>query len=132
MDIAQIRADIARLLQTVDKFKVTPTIPDNINGPTAVVYPEEFTYHATFDGSNDPRVVVQFVTPAVASASGQIDLDGWIGIQGEHSAVDAIEKDSRFKADQMRNYGSLQLQDGGSRYYSAEIVFDVLDDATDD
>lgn len=128
MDIADLRNTIGGLLEDVDNFRVVPTVPDSISGPTVIVFPEEFTYHATYDGTDNPRIVVQFLTPAVASASGQIALDGWIGIAGDTSAVDAIEKDGRFKADQMRNYGIVVFPDSASRYYSAEVVFDVLTD----
>lgn len=130
MDLAALRNQIASRLQSVAGLRIYGYIPDNPIVPCAVVYPEPFLYHDTMDGGENPKIVVQFLAGTVATEAAQADMDGWISTGTDTSCVDAIESQvdgaASMEVEQMRSYGTIQLQDQGVRYYSAEIVVDIV------
>ena len=129
MDVAQLRLDIAELLKPIDILRVYAFIPGSFVAPAAVIYPEGFIYHDTYDGGQNPKMIVQFLTPAVAAVSMQTQLDGWLSTGNDVSAIDALETDSRFRCEEIRNYGVVTTGGpDGPRYYSAELVVNILSD----
>lgn len=126
MDLAQVRQDIADLLVGVGILRVFATIPDQLLGPCAVIYPESVSYLDTYDETNNSTLIIQLLAPAVSAASTQGELDGWLSTGTADSVPDALEPDGRFRPVEMRNYGTISQNDGGSRYFTAEIVVDAL------
>lgn len=125
MDLAQLREDIGDLLTPLGVLRVYPTIPDSLVGKCAVIYPETIDYDDSYDETATAVLIVQLVAPTAASKATQNELDALLST-GTGSVHDAFLTDGRFRVATMRNYGTLQLADGGSRYYSAELVIDVL------
>jgi uncharacterized protein YidB (DUF937 family) len=124
LDVADIRATIGRALENVIvDLNVYAFAPDNPQTPAAVVYPVDWEYHDTYE-SDAPRFVVQLLDALVQNEYGQVRIDGWIsrGVGTSVSCVDAIEAIGSLMVTELRNYGQVQLADGGTRLLSAELV----------
>lgn len=128
MDLAQLRTDLAELLDPlgIEKTRVYPAVPDAIYGKSAVIMPERIEYDDSYDETTEVTLLVQLIAPTVATKSSQNDLDAMLSTGTTVSVHDALRNDGRFRVTELRAYGTIQIPDGGSRYYSAELLIDVL------
>lgn len=137
MDIQAVSTAIAKALSTltvngaqIGAYDYGPDIP---NSPCAYIYPTTDVYGADFGGIDNPKFVIRFLISSTQTEGGQAALNALIstGTSTTTSAVDAIRKDNKLggvinscRVETLRNYGVLTL--GDVRYYSAELVLDVL------
>lgn len=131
MDVQSISTALAAALSEF-RLHVYDYGPDAPLSPAAYIYPEPVTYHADFDEDVTPTFIVRFLISSVVTKGGQEQLNALIST-GPGSAVTAIEADgtlggvvSSVQVLGMREYGVVQLPDAATRYYSAELVVEVL------
>jgi hypothetical protein len=140
MDVFAIRTAIKQSLDGLE-LQVYDYVPDSPNVPCLIVYPRPFDYDSTYTAStgatvahsNDITFVVMCLAGTVNMKGAQQTLDGWLSDTGASSVKAAIETDeelggvvSSVDVTRVDSYGTIQLQDGGTRYLSAEILVEVL------
>ena len=132
MNIADIRNALADSLDGlgINAYSYAPDAPVS---PAAYIYPDPFTYHATFDDGDDLTFVVRFLVASSSMQGGQNQLDELISDEGQGSAVLAMESDTTLagtvkstQVTDLRNYGVLSLPDQATRYLSAELLVAIL------
>ena len=132
MNIADIRNALADSLDGlgINAYSYAPDAPVS---PAAYIYPDPFTYHATFDDGDDLTFVVRFLVASSSMQGGQNRLDELISDEGQGSAVLAMESDTTLagtvkstQVTDLRNYGVLSLPDQATRYLSAELLVAIL------
>jgi hypothetical protein len=130
MNIADIRTGLETTIGTIAGLRVYGTVPDAPSVPCAVVYPDQIQYGRTLDGTANIRMVVQVMVAAVNSQGGQDSLDGYLADSGSTSIFTTIENNPTLggvcqnaHVTEMRSYG---VVGDSTRYYSAELVVDIL------
>jgi hypothetical protein len=132
VDIQTVSTAIANTLAALD-VHVYDYGPDAPISPAIFIYPLDIPeYAATFDQTVRAEFVVRFLVATVVTQGGQSQLNGLLSPTGD-SAVAAIREDPTFGdvvqsslITTMRNYGVVQLPDAATRYFSAELVIEVL------
>jgi len=125
-------------VQTAMQQALPPTLhsydygPDSVSSPAAYIYPDPFSFDADFDGSTTATFVVRILVASVNDKGGQQTLNGYVN-PWNGTVVAALRADPKFggvvqssHVTGLREYGVVQLQDGGTRYYSAELMVEVL------
>ncbi len=132
MDVTAVREGIAKTLAplTALQDRIYAQVPDTPHVPCVIVYPENIRYQQVYDGDPDATFILHVLTSA-ATIRGQSDLDLFVG-SGPGSIPAAIDAGSTLAGNassaqvtDLRNYGTLQLTDGGTKYYSAQLILDV-------
>ncbi len=107
--------------------------PDAPISPAVYVYPSSFPYHVDYSASGTVEFIVRFLVQSVHAQNGQATLNGYISTSGSTSASQLIEADRTLggvvqsvSVMTMRDYGVVQLPDLVTRYYSAELMVEVL------
>lgn len=127
MDLVAITTDVAQRIATaVDDVHVYGYVPDSPQTPCAVVELEAFQYHDTYNTGENPKCVVTFLAGSIAAEAVQQQLLTWLSTGVTNSVIDAIENGDNYRVVELRQWGTVQLQDGGTRYYSAQIVIDIF------
>lgn len=134
IDLKAIRQQIALVLTPVVDLRYYSFVPDSLSPPCAVIYPASVTYNQTFDGMTEIEMIVLLVSSATNNEAGQNQLDDWLTDSGATSLVQALNTDTAnlgatvtsTYVREMRNYGVLELPDGGTKFYSAELVLEIL------
>lgn len=125
MNIATSRTALATTLSGLS-LHVYDWSHDSPAMPAAIMKPLNFPYHDTFSGGVAAKFSVQLIVGAVATKGSQTLLDTLISTATTGSAVDAIETAGTMRVDEMRNYQPVVLADGGTKYWSAELVVDII------
>jgi hypothetical protein len=132
MDIVAVREGIVGALASISGLHFYDTVPDSPLTPAVVVFPESILYAQTFDGMVQSIFVIHVLSSTVVAQGGQNLLDSFISPTGTGSipaalAVDATLGGAAASAEltEMRNYGTLQIVDGGTRYYSVQLLVTV-------
>ena len=130
MNVATIRTGLADTIGSIAGLRVYSTVPDAPSVPCAVIYPDSIQYGRTLDGTGNVRMVIQVLAAAINSQAGQDALDGYCADSGATSIFATIESDPTLggacqnaQVTEMRSYG---VTGDSTRYYSAELVVDIL------
>lgn len=131
MDVTSVSAAIKAALETVvlsdgTRLTVYPFGPDTLTPPAAMVIPDPFPYHADFDGDVTATWTVRLFAASVQAQDGQELLYDLISTEGASSAYAALETLTNVQVQQMRGVNVVNLADGGTRYYTADIACEVL------
>jgi hypothetical protein len=130
--LSELRAGIATNLATISGLRTTPTVPDQINPPIAVVMPNTITYDTAFarSGGDEYEFLVMVIVGRVDERSAQNKLDAYASSSGNSSVKAAIEKDKTLggkafslRVTNLRNYNQVTV--GDVTYLSAEWVVQV-------
>jgi hypothetical protein len=131
--LSELRAGIATNLATISGLRTTPTVPDQINPPIAVVMPNTITYDTAFarSGGDEYEFLVMVIVGRVDERSAQNKLDAYASPSGNGSVKTAIEKDKTLggkafslRVTNLRNYNQVTV--GDVTYLSAEWVVQVF------
>jgi hypothetical protein len=130
--LSELRAGIATNLATIPGLRTSPTVPDSVNPPLAVVMPNSINYDTAFarTGGDEYEFLVLVIVGRVDERSAQNRLDGYCTSSGTGSVKTAIEKDKTLggkafdcRVTNLRNYNQLNV--GDVTYLSAEWVVQV-------
>jgi fructose-specific phosphotransferase system IIC component len=131
--ITDLRTGIATNLATITGLRTSPTIPDNINPPIAVVVPQSISYDTAFarSGGDEYEFIVTVIVGRVDERSAQNRLDSYCSGTGASSIKTAIEKDKTLggkaltlRVTDLRNYTQVSIAD--ATYLAAEFVVQVI------
>jgi hypothetical protein len=131
--VSELRTGIATNLATIAGLRTTPTVPDQINPPIAVVMPNSITYDLAFarSGGDEYEFLVMVIVGRVDERSAQNKLDAYCSGSGASSVKTAIEKDKTLggkafdcRVTSLRNYNQVTV--GDVVYLSAEFVVQVF------
>lgn len=133
MDLVAVAKGIAHVLQTTG-IRIYDHGPEAPTPPCAYIYPENITYDTTYDGTQDPRFIVQLLAVSVETEGGQFQLLTFLSTGVTGSLVDKLRADPKLNSTvnssrllPMRNYGARAALTGATRYWSAEIPIEILD-----
>lgn len=134
MDLNAIRNGIRDLLDDVlPGDRVYGYVPDNIAVPAIIIYPEHIDYTNTYDNTNTDRLIIWCLAGTVSMQTAQEIMDAWLDDMSPSSIIAALSTDETLGGAvdsssvlEMRNYGTVPLQDGGTRYLSAELIVEVF------
>lgn len=126
--VTDLRNGIATNIQTIPGVRTAATMPDNVNPPIAIIYPESISYDDTFQrGMQTYQFAVVMVVGRVSERSAQNSLDAIVASTGEYSMKLAIESDKTLggkaydvRVTNMRAYSSFAV--GDVNYLAAEFV----------
>jgi hypothetical protein len=127
-NLSDLREGLATNLRTIEGMRAVKTIPDNINPPTAVIYPQSMTYDESFQrGLTIYTFTVVVIVGRVDERTAQNRLDAFVSSTGNSSVKLAIESDKTLngkafdvRVSEMRNYGSIDISE--VTYLSAEFT----------
>jgi hypothetical protein len=131
--ISELRNGIAANLATISGLRTSPTIPDQINPPIAVVVPQSISYDTAFarSGGDDHEFIVTVIVGRVDERSAQNRLDAYCSGTGASSIKTAIESDKTLggkalslRVTALRNYTQVSLAD--ATYLAAEFTVQVI------
>ncbi len=126
-DLATARASLKELMRGVPIN--VQDLTDNPDVPAAIVLPDApFDWHDVFeDGLNRLRFRVIILVAYGDVEKAQEQLDGYLAESGSKSISAAIEvKDSQFEVKTFQAYDVMSLQDGGTRFLSAEFIVEFF------
>lgn len=132
MTVSALRKGLADNLSKVPKLRTSPTVPDQVNPPIAVVMPGTVTFDRSFArGLDEYEFTVLVIVGRVDERSSQNTLDAFCDPSGAGSIKQAIEADrtlggaaQTLRVTQMRSYQ--QLNAGDTTYLAAEFVVQVF------
>lgn len=132
MEVVTIRRALVRALNHISGLEFYATVPDAPIVPCVIVYPDSITYHEMFDGLSHATFVLHILGAAADTIDGQETLDAYLASSGPLSIKEAIDLDSTLGGavgaawvTELREYGTVQPNDGGSRFYSAQLMVEV-------
>ena len=128
--IGQIRDGIATNLSTISGLRVTETVPDNPQPPTAIIQPASIDYDRAMQrGLDQYNFVVTVIVGRASERNAQNLLDLYCSGTGTSSVKVAIESNRTLsgviqdlRVVSMRNYGSILVAE--QTYLAAE--FDLV------
>jgi hypothetical protein len=130
--VTELRTGIANNLATVSGLRTTPTVPDQINPPIAVVVPTSISYDIAFarSGGDEYEFVITVIVGRVDERTAQNRLDAYCSGSGASSIKAAVESDKTLggkafdcRVTDLRNY--TQVTVGDANYLAAEFVCQV-------
>ncbi len=131
-DFDAIRVAIADTLAALD-IRTYSFQPSNLHPPAVYVSVGDFDYDFDFDGDINFPMILTLICPSVLSEGGQTMLNGFISPAGDTSVRAVLATNptldgtvQSFEVRRHRKYGAVVLPDQASRYWSAEIVVDII------
>jgi hypothetical protein len=130
--VSELRAGLATNLATISGLRTTPTVPDQINPPIAVVMPSTITYDTAFarSGGDEYEFLVMVIVGRVDERTAQNKLDAYCSGTGATSIKTAIESNRTLggkafdcRVTSLRNYNQVTV--GDVTYLSGEFVVQV-------
>ena len=130
--VSELRAGLATNLATISGLRTTPTVPDQINPPIAVVMPSTITYDTAFarSGGDEYEFLVMVIVGRVDERTAQNKLDAYCSGTGASSIKTAIESNRTLggkafdcRVTSLRNYNQVTV--GDVTYLSGEFVVQV-------
>lgn len=130
--VSELRAGLATNLATISGLRTTPTVPDQINPPIAVVMPSTITYDTAFarSGGDEYEFLVMVIVGRVDERTAQNKLDAYCSGTGTTSIKTAIESNRTLggkafdcRVTTLRNYNQVTV--GDITYLAAEFVVQV-------
>lgn len=92
--LTDIRTGIGTRLATISGLRVSPTIPEQVNPPVAIVQPESVTYDLNArNGLTQYTMVVTVIVARADGRSAQNAVDQYVAPEGPKSVKAAIEAD---------------------------------------
>lgn len=131
--LSELRSGLAANLATITGLRTSATIPDAVNPPVAVVFPNSITYDLAFarSGGDEYEFLVTVIVGRMDERSAQNRLDDYCTGTGSSSIKAAIEKDPTLggkafdtRVTSLRNYNQVTV--GDTTYLSAEFVVQVI------
>jgi hypothetical protein len=132
MSVSDLRTGIANNLATISGLRTTPTVPDQINPPIAVVIPSTITYDTSFarSGGDEYEFIVTVIVGRVEERTAQNRLDAYASGSGASSIKTAIESDKTLggkafslRVTSLRNYQQVTV--GDVIYLAADFTVQV-------
>lgn len=127
MNIQETLSAFKTLLEPLD-VEITDHVPDGLNLPCIVIYPET----VTFDVPCSATVVLWCLTGGVEEAGAQARLNEWLG-DNDGSIVALIDADNDLggtvdsvRPIEVRQWGVGNPQEGRPRAWQAELVCEVI------
>jgi len=131
MNVGNIRAALADAMGLAN-MRVLTYVPDALNPPCAVIYPERIDYDETYDGRATAMFVVLLVASTGSQQAAQAQMDDWVSNVPD-SLFAALTHDPTLggvvesaQTLTLRNWGMQALIDGQTRYLVAEFVEEVF------
>lgn len=130
--VTELRTGLANNLATIQGLRTSPTIPDQINPPLAVIIPNTITFDTAFarSGGDEYEFIVTLIVGRVDERTAQNRLDAYCSGSGASSVKAAVESDKTLggkafdcRCVSLRNYNQISV--GDSMYLSAEFVVQV-------
>ena len=130
--VSELRTGLANNLATIQGLRTSPTIPDQINPPLAVIIPNTITFDTAFarSGGDEYEFIVTLIVGRVDERTAQNRLDAYCSGSGASSVKAAVESDKTLggkafdcRCVSLRNYNQISV--GDSMYLSAEFVVQV-------
>lgn len=130
--VSELRTGLATNLATIAGLRTTPTVPDQINPPIAVVMPSTITYDTAFarSGGDEYEFLVMVIVGRVDERTAQNKLDAYCSGTGTTSIKTAIESNRTLggkafdcRVTSLRNYNQVSIAD--VTYLAAEFVVQV-------
>ena len=130
--VSELRTGLATNLATIAGLRTTPTVPDQINPPIAVVMPSTITYDTAFarSGGDEYEFLVMVIVGRVDERTAQNKLDAYCSGTGATSIKTAIESNRTLggkafdcRVTSLRNYNQVSVSD--ITYLAAEFVVQV-------
>ena len=93
--VTELRNGLAARLSNISGLRVTPTIPDQINPPIAIVSLDGITFDEAFHrGLDQYRFTITVVVGRISERTAQTRLDAYLAPSGAGSIKTAIEADT--------------------------------------
>jgi hypothetical protein len=132
MDIVAIRRGVASTLNILPQ-RVYSYMPDMVNPPCAIVYPEHVAYRETYDRKHTCTFLLTLFAGHVNSRAADELMDKWLGDGTGTSVFDAIENNKTLggscddcRVVELRQWGISGGLDQGSRWLVVEFSLEVF------
>lgn len=132
MNIPTVRTAFKTALASLSTIRVEDTVPDSLQAPCVVVYPETVRYDAVYEGLADAVFCLKVLVPAGNSVGGQNLLDALLDPTGSSSVPGVMRSHANLggavsstHVTEMRNYGTLDV--GPQRFFTAELLVDIYE-----
>jgi len=130
MNVGNIRAALADAMGLAT-LRVLSYVPDALNPPVAIIYPERIDYDETYGGAATATFVVLLVASTGSQQAAQAQMDDWVSNVPD-SLFAALSKDPTLggvvdsaQTLTLRSWGMQALMDLATRYLIAEFVTEV-------
>ena len=132
LDIVQVCAALKTQLETTGA-RVYDYIPDGPGLPCVVIFLQPFDYDTTYDDGVDLKLVLQCLGGSVNTQGAQQTLYGWLSTGTDMSIHDAIAGNATLdgyvsdtRVTRLDSYGIIELPNGGTRIWAADLHVDIL------
>lgn len=122
---------LVNALSGITTLRRYDTVPDDPHPPCVIAFPESIDYTHAFDGASG-TYVLRVLGPSTVAQGGQQAMWNYLATSGASSIPALIHGTTLSGAvsgaliTESRNHGTFQPSGSDIRYYSAELVVDII------